>query len=260
MFQGSRKAWFPFWLIRNSFPHLPPSSSSLNPTLSSRPQKGKKAQVRALPPPQGTNLLSGSPRFSLPKDEGLSDPCSFLLTSGHPVAATLSPKEIVLLLVPVLPTEWAKTGTPIRVVGDGQAGSTDFLQLQRWYYCPVCHGGGRCTHPPHPKAVISRDDTHRAGVVTPKIRAWTIIVHTRHPGPEVLAAPPTHCEEAPAGVTMKPQVGGALGGALGTQLHRQSSSSSSCGFHRDPTNPLNESRPTLLFPGSSSVNPALVLS
>lgn len=97
------------------------------------PMKGKKARVRAPPPPQETNLLSRSPRLSLHKDEGLSDPCSFLVTSGHPVAA----REITLLLVPLLPTEWAKTGEPIRVVGDRQAGSTDFLQLQREDYCPV---------------------------------------------------------------------------------------------------------------------------
>lgn len=62
-------------------------------TPGHHPMKGKKAWASALPPPQGTNLLSRSPQLSLPKDEGLSDPCSFLATSGHPVAATFSQRD-----------------------------------------------------------------------------------------------------------------------------------------------------------------------
>lgn len=157
---------------------MQPSSSSLNPTLGSRllatgPRRERMARASALPPPQGTNLLSRSLRLSLPKDEGLFDPCGLPVASGHPVI----PQRDDLAL---------GSRASCRVDRGRQAHQGDAGWTRGFHGLPAvpkaeplpCFARGEGGGPTHHtlKQWCQETASQKA-----KIRAWTVILHTSHP-------------------------------------------------------------------------------
>lgn len=124
--------------------------------------QGKKTQPRPFLHPRELSFLSRGPRLSPPKEEGLSDFCSFPVTLGYLVATTLSPRQRALLLVPALPVE----SGPRQVSPSGGG-------LNRWVPLIPC-GSEDCfdrmeggmhylgdVPTCHPKAMAPGDNAHR---------------------------------------------------------------------------------------------------
>lgn len=119
--------------------------------------KGEKPKPEPfLHPKEQPSLRRQGP---LPEEEGLSDPCSFPVTSGHLVATMLSLTPRALLLVPALPAKWAKTGEPS---GDwGVDRCTPLISgISRLRYHPALPPCGRVPTC-HPKSMASEDNTCR---------------------------------------------------------------------------------------------------
>lgn len=119
--------------------------------------KGEKPKPEPfLHPKEQPSLRRQGP---LPEEEGLSDPCSFPVTSGHLVATMLSLTPRALLLVPALPAKWAKTGEPSGDWGVDRCTPLISGISQVCAITPLCHPVAVSTC--HPKSMASEDNTCR---------------------------------------------------------------------------------------------------